>query len=111
VQEERVAPALSSPVRGRVPDDMFSKYLDQRVPPSDETLMGDIDLGSSCDSPDSVKMNDEDVTNGFMVRENVFDMNELKGMNGNGDSMETIDAPMGDEDEDEDEDEMVMVEG
>ncbi|KAJ5658547.1 uncharacterized protein N7484_002196 [Penicillium longicatenatum] len=109
VQEERVEPALSSPIRGAVSDDMFSKLFDQRVPPSDETLMGDIDLGSSFDSPESVKMNDDDVMNGFMVREDEFDMNELKGMNGNDDSMETIDAPM--EDEDEDEDEMVMVEG
>lgn len=107
-QEERVAMAPFSPIRGRVPDDVFSKYLDHRAPPSDETLMGDSDLGSSCISPGAMEMSYvDDMMDEFMVPEDVSVMNKSEGIDGDDDSIETIDDPMMVDSGDE----MVMVQG
>ncbi|KAJ5554005.1 hypothetical protein N7513_003964 [Penicillium frequentans] len=94
-QEERVAIAPFLPIRGRVPDDMFSKYLDQRVPPSDETLVGDSDLGSSCGSPGEMETCGlDDVMEDFMVPEDVSVVNKSEEIDRDDESMETIDDPM-----------------
>ncbi|KAJ5987307.1 hypothetical protein N7451_011672 [Penicillium sp. IBT 35674x] len=107
-QEERIAMAPFSPIRSRVSDDMFSKYLDQRVPPSDETLMGDSDLGSLCDSPGGMETcGVDDMMNDFMVPENVSVVTKSEGIDGNDESMETTDDPMVVDSGDE----MVMVQG
>lgn len=107
-QEERVAMAPFSPIRGRVPDDMFSKYLDQRVPPSDETLIGDSDLESSCGSPGGMETCcADDVMNDFMVLEDVSVVSKSEGIDRDDESMETIDDPMVVDSGDE----MVMVQG
>ncbi|KAJ5806628.1 uncharacterized protein N7503_004230 [Penicillium pulvis] len=106
-QEERVTMAPFSPIRGRVPDDMFCKYLDQRVPPSDENLMGDSDLGSSCGSPGGMEMCCvDDVMKDFMVPEDVSVVNKSEEFDGDDETAETIDDPMVDSG-----DEMVMVQG
>ncbi|KAJ6109328.1 hypothetical protein N7486_001562 [Penicillium sp. IBT 16267x] len=108
-QQERAALAPFSPIHGKVPDDMFSKYLDQRdLPPSDETLMDDSDLASSCDNLECMEMSDvDDLMKEFMAPEDMSDMNISKRMYGDDDSMETIDDPIMVDSGDE----MVMVQG
>lgn len=104
-QEGRIAMASFSPIRGRFPDGMFSKYVDQRVPHSDETLMGDSKLENSGGSPGALEMGAvDDMMNELMVRKDVSVMNPGE-MNGDDDSMETIDDPTMVDSEDE----MVMI--